>query len=70
MLGFAIVLTTFAGLAITLVIRRGLVEVSSAGTAGADADVGDLVPVVLSPSGRTISARLEDADHALAVGTL
>jgi hypothetical protein len=54
---------------VTLVIRRGLVEVGAAGTAGADADVGDLLPVILSPSGRTISARLEDNEHAVAVGT-
>jgi hypothetical protein len=57
------------GSRVTLVIRRGLVEVGAAGTAGADADVGDLVPVILLPSGRTISARLEDREHAVAVGT-
>jgi hypothetical protein len=55
---------------LTLVIRRGLVEVGAAATAGADADVGDLVSVTLTPSGRTLSARLEDKDHAVAVGTL
>jgi Chaperone for flagella basal body P-ring formation len=54
---------------LTLIIRRGLVEVSASGTAGADADVGDLVPVILLPSGRTLSARLEDKDHASLVGT-
>jgi hypothetical protein len=57
------------GSRLNLVIRRGLVEVSAAGTAGTDADVGDLVPVVLLPSGRTLSARLEDKDHALLLGT-
>jgi hypothetical protein len=56
------------GSRLNLVIRRGFVEVSAAGTAGADADVGDLVPVVLLPSGRTLSARLEDKDHALLMG--
>ena len=56
------------GSRVTLVIRRGLIEVSSVGTAGADADVGDLVPVILTPSGRTLSARLEDKDHAALVG--
>jgi hypothetical protein len=54
---------------VTLVIRRGLVEVSSAGTAGADADVGNLIPIVLHPSGRIIQARVEDKDHAVAVDT-
>jgi hypothetical protein len=56
------------GSRVTLVVRRGLVEVSSTGTAGADADVGDLVPVILLPSGRTLSARLEDKDHAVSLG--
>ncbi len=56
------------GSRVTLLIRRGLVEVGAAGTAGADADVGDLVPVILLPSGRTLSARLEDREHAVAVG--
>jgi hypothetical protein len=53
---------------VTLVIRRGLVEVGASGTTAADADIGDLVPVVLLPSGRTLSARLEDREHAVAVG--
>jgi hypothetical protein len=58
------------GARLTLVIRRGLIEVGAAATAGADADVGDLLPVTLSPSGRTLSARLEDKDHAVVVGSL
>jgi hypothetical protein len=53
---------------LSLVIRRGLVEVSAAGTASGDADVGGLVQVVLASSGRAIPARLEDKDHAVAVG--
>lgn len=53
---------------VLLLIRRGLVEVSASGTAGADADVGGLVPVILMPSGRVISARLEDKEHAVALG--
>jgi hypothetical protein len=57
------------GARLTLVIRRGLVEVSASGTAGADADIGDLVPIVLHPSGRTVLARLEDSDHAVALDT-
>ncbi len=56
------------GSRVTLLIRRGLVEVGASGTTGADADVGDLVPVTLLPSGRTLSARLEDREHAIAVG--
>ena len=55
------------GARLALVIRRGLVEVTSTGTAGADADIGGIVPVVLRPSGRTILARLEDSTHAVAI---
>jgi flagella basal body P-ring formation protein FlgA len=57
------------GSRVTLVIKRGLVEVSSSGTAGTDADVGGIVPVVIHPSGRIISARLEDKEHAVAIDT-
>jgi len=52
---------------LTLVIRRGLVEVSTGVTAAAAADIGGIVPVVISPSGKIISARVEDSDHAVAV---
>jgi hypothetical protein len=53
------------GARVTLVVRRGLVEVTSSGTAGADADVGAVLPVVLHPSGRIVRARLEDVEHAI-----
>ena len=55
------------GSGITLVIRRGLVEVSAGGSTAADADLGEVVPVVVRSSGRTILARLEDRDHAVAI---
>lgn len=55
------------GSAVTLVLRRGLVEVRAAGVAMADADVGDVVPVQLRPSGRVLRARLITTDEALAV---
>jgi hypothetical protein len=57
------------GARLNLVIRRGLVEITTSGTAGADADVGDPIPVVVHPSGRTIMARLEDPEHAVALDT-
>jgi len=57
------------GTRLTLLIRRGLVEVTTLGTAASDADIGDLVPVVVHPSGRTIMAHLEDAEHAVALST-
>ena len=50
-----------------LVVRKGLVEVSIAGVAGSDADVGGVLPVVLRPSGRVLRARAVDRDHALAL---
>jgi hypothetical protein len=54
------------GARVVLMVRHGLVEVTVSGaTAAADADVGSLVPVVLHPSGRVLSARLEDREHAV-----
>ena len=55
------------GAPVTLVIRRGLVEVTAPATAAADADVGDAFPILLRPSGRVISARLTDKSHALSL---
>ena len=54
------------GARVTLIVRRGLVEITSAGTAGADGDVGSVIPIVLHPSGNTVLGRLEDKDHAIA----
>lgn len=51
---------------VTLVIRRGLVEVTVQGNVTIDADVGDLVPVLLRPSGRILRGRLIDKDHVIA----
>lgn len=55
------------GAAITLMIRRGLVEVSIGAVAGADGDTGGVLPVLLRPSGRVIRARIVDKDHAIAL---
>jgi hypothetical protein len=52
---------------VTLVLRAGLVEVSTAAWAGADADLGDTLPVVLRPSGRVLPARLVSPDRAEAL---
>lgn len=51
---------------VTLVIRRGLVEVSIQGNVTIDADVGDVVPVMLRPSGRILRGKLVDKDHVIA----
>jgi hypothetical protein len=55
------------GAAVTLAVRRGLVEVRASASAGADADVGDTLPVVLRPAGRVIRARLVARDLAVAL---
>lgn len=55
------------GAAITLVVRRGLVEVSISAVAGADGDTGGILPVLLRPSGRLVRARIVDKDHAVAL---
>jgi hypothetical protein len=55
------------GAHVTLVIQRSLVEVRIGAFAGADADVGDAVPIQLRPSGRVVRARLTSKDEALAL---
>ena len=54
------------GAPVTLVVRQGLVEIRVGASAGADADVGDTIPVILRPSGRVLRARLIERDTALA----
>jgi hypothetical protein len=58
---------TTRGAPVTLVIRRSLVEVRIGAFAGADADIGDSVPIQLRPSGRVVRAKLLSRDEALAV---
>ncbi|MBX3220520.1 MAG: hypothetical protein KF795_08385 [Labilithrix sp.] len=55
------------GAPITLVIQRGLVEVSIAGVAATDSDVGAVLPVTIKPSGRVLRARAIDKDHAVSL---
>ncbi|MBX3228851.1 MAG: flagella basal body P-ring formation protein FlgA [Labilithrix sp.] len=52
------------GAPITIVVKKGLVEVSVPGVAALDADVGGIVPVTLKPSGRIVRCRAVDKDHA------
>jgi flagella basal body P-ring formation protein FlgA len=54
------------GTAVTLVVRRNLVEVRVPGVATVDGDVGDAVSVQLRSSGRLLHARLVSRDEALA----
>lgn len=51
---------------ITLVIDRGLVEISVRGTANADGDVGDVIPITV-PSGKVLRGRITASDRALCV---
>lgn len=53
------------GTSLTLVVRRGLVEVRVPGVATVDGDVGDPVPVRVGSSGRVLRARLFSKDEAL-----
>jgi hypothetical protein len=55
------------GAPIALVVRRGLVEVTTPGVAAADADIGAILPVTIKPSGRVLRARAIDKDHAVAL---
>ena len=55
------------GAAVTLVVRRTLVEVRAAGFAAGDADIGDPIVIQLRPSGRVVRARLTSKDEALAL---
>jgi hypothetical protein len=55
------------GAPIALVVRRGLVEVTTSGVAAADADIGAILPVTIKPSGRVLRARAIDKDHAVAL---
>lgn len=52
---------------LTLVVRRGLIEVSTQAVTSADADIGDIVQVLLRPSGRALRAQVVARDRAIAV---
>jgi hypothetical protein len=49
------------------VVSRGLVEVTTPAVTSADADIGDVVQVLLRPSGRALRAELVAKDRALAL---
>jgi len=57
------------GDALTLVVKSGLVEVSTRGTAGDNADVGDTLPVTIRTSGKVVRARLVARDRAVLEGS-
>jgi hypothetical protein len=55
------------GSEIQLVVKRGLVEVATPATAGADGDEGDVISVTVKASNRVLRARVQDATHAVAL---
>jgi hypothetical protein len=55
------------GTHVSLVLRRGLIEVRASGTVTTDSDVGDLAPVSVTSSGRLLSARVVDAETVVMV---
>lgn len=63
----ALVFDVPKGGVLTLVVRRGLIEVSVQAVTSADGDVGDVVQVLLRPSGRVLRAQLVARDRAIAV---
>lgn len=57
------------GSTLTLVVRRGLVEIATSAVASSDADVGDVIQVLVRPSGRAMRATILSRDRAVAVET-
>ena len=53
------------GAKVTFVVTRGAIEIRAAGTAGADADVGEDLPVTVSDSGRVLRGRVMSRDPAV-----
>lgn len=49
---------------VKVVVRRGAVEIEAPAVAGADADVGSVLPVTLKASGRVVRVKLLDREHA------
>lgn len=63
----ALVFDVPKGGVLTLVVRRGLIEVTTQAVASADGDIGDVVQVLLRPSGRALRAQIVAKDRAVAV---
>jgi hypothetical protein len=55
------------GSEIQLIVKRGLVEVATPATAGADGDAGDVISVTVKASNRVLRARIQDASHVVAL---
>ncbi|MBK6697899.1 MAG: flagella basal body P-ring formation protein FlgA [Myxococcales bacterium] len=55
------------GQPVQIVLRRGLIEVAAAAVLGADANVGETVPVTIRNTGRVVRAKLTEPGKALFV---
>ncbi len=55
------------GEVLTLAIERGRLEVSTSAVAASDGDVGDVIQVLLRPSGRALRARIVNRERAVLV---
>jgi len=54
------------GTPVSLVVRRGLIEVTTPAVTSVDADLGDTIQVLVRPSGRALRARIVARDRAVA----
>jgi flagella basal body P-ring formation protein FlgA len=55
------------GASITVVVQRAGIEVSAPAVASTDGDIGDVVSVLLRPSGRSMRARIATRERAIAI---
>jgi hypothetical protein len=55
------------GSSLTVMVRRGMVEIAASALASGDADVGEILQVTVRSSGRVLRARLVEKDRAEAV---
>lgn len=62
----ALVFDVAKGAPIALAIERGLVVVTTTAVAASDANIGDVIQVLLRPSGRALRARIVAKDRAVA----
>ncbi|AKU94669.1 hypothetical protein AKJ09_01333 [Labilithrix luteola] len=58
------------GAPVVLVIKRGLLEISAPAVTSEGADLGDVVQVLLRPSGRALRGQIVAKDRAIAVEEL
>lgn len=60
----ALVSDVVKGAPVTIVVTHGLVEITAPGVTSSEGDVGDVIQVLLKPSGRAFRAKLVSKDRA------